>query len=63
MFHLGVSRFLKGTDTERLRCTTKTTDQYKSAERSMRIFAILRTRILREVNEFIDKFTTKSYGT
>lgn len=63
LFHLDVLWLLKDNATERLRCTTKTTDHYKSTQRAMRTFANLHTSILREVNTFIDEFTTKSDDT
>lgn len=61
-FHLDVSQLQKDTETERLRCTTKTTEHYEYAKRSMCTFDIIRKRTKREY-KFIDKFTSNLEGT
>lgn len=63
LFHICVSRLLKETATEHLRCTTKKAEQYKFAQHCMRTFTSLRTRLLREVNMFIDLVTNKCDAT
>lgn len=54
LFHLDVSPLLNDAPKKRLRCNTKTTDDFKSLQRSMRKFASLLTSNLREGNRFID---------
>lgn len=62
MLPLAVSWLLNDTAEERLRHSTKTTDNYKSTKRSISIFALIGTVILQDVTAFIDGVIAKQNG-
>lgn len=47
---------------ERLRCTTKTTEHYKTVQITVRTFSSLRRPIIRQINKFFDETSMQEDG-